>query len=302
MVAACLEACQHRVAGSFDKSLRILDPACGDGAFLVEAFAQLSAVTLSSRERIAVIREHLYGVDVDDQAVFDLRERLRRLLGDDCTGQELEDVLHHNFRVGDAISGPAFEKNQASLSDGETTAVNWNVAFPEVATADGFDIVIGNPPYLRERDARELFAKLAETSLGRRWRRARMDLWHYFVHRGLDLLRPGGTLSFVVNSYWTASRGAEPLIERLRQETAFQEICLLGNQPLFEGVSGRHMIFRTVRRPAEHADFVHVRDECSKDSHDIAHQDLFHASRILLTPPPTRRGFLRRSPANSQSS
>ena len=54
-----------------------------------------------------------------------------------------------------------------------------------------------------------------------------MDYWYYFLHRGLDLLRENGRLSFIVNSYWTASAGAAKLIQRLEQETTLEEILLL---------------------------------------------------------------------------
>ena len=63
----------------------------------------------------------------------------------------------------------------------------------------------------------DLFDRIAGSPLGKRWRQARMDLWYYFLHRGLDLLRPGGRLAFVVNSYWTASSGARRLIDRLKR-------------------------------------------------------------------------------------
>src|SRR6185503_6653749 len=86
--------------------------------------------------------------------------------------------------------------------------INWPTAFPNVAAAGGFDLVIGNPPYLRERDSKREFDRIAHSPLGKRWRTARMDLWHYFLHRGLDLLKPGGRLSFIVNSYWTSSTAA----------------------------------------------------------------------------------------------
>ncbi|MFO1019598.1 MAG: Eco57I restriction-modification methylase domain-containing protein [Planctomycetales bacterium] len=72
----------------------------------------------------------------------------------------------------------------------------------------GFDLIIGNPPYRREKDAKEQFEEIAGTPLGKKWRQARMDLWYYFLHRSLDLLHPMGLLCFVVNSYWTHSRGA----------------------------------------------------------------------------------------------
>src|SRR5262249_58963557 len=121
---------------------------------------------------------------------------------------------------------------------------------PGGAGGGGFDIIGGTPPYLRERNAKALFDSLATTELGRQWREARMDLWYYFVHRSLDLLRPGGILSFIVNSYWMASRGAAKLIDRLQREARFETIELLNDAPVFKAVGGRHMIFRIRKRCA----------------------------------------------------
>jgi adenine-specific DNA-methyltransferase len=105
-----------------------------------------------------------------------------------------------------------------------------------------FDVVLGNPPYRRELGAKASLDRIAATGLGRRFRSPRMDLWYYFFHRGLELLRAGGRLSFLVSSYWTGGRGAEKLIQSLREAGHVEEIFLLGRSKLFAGVAGQHLI------------------------------------------------------------
>jgi hypothetical protein len=105
-----------------------------------------------------------------------------------------------------------------------------------------FSIIVGNPPYRKERSARELLEPLSETSLGTAFRTARMDLWYYFVHASLQWLAPGGRLVFIVGAYWLRSTGARCLIDALARETIIEEIFLLGDLPLFEQVQGRHLI------------------------------------------------------------
>ena len=56
--------------------------------------------------------------------------------------------------------------------------------------------------------AKALLEGIAQSEFGRRWRTARMDLWYYFAHRSLELLREEGLLSLIVSRYWTAGRGA----------------------------------------------------------------------------------------------
>lgn len=227
MLRSCLSGPLAGRVGDNDEPLRLLDPACGDGAFLVEALDELRQQH-PHRSRTELTSRHLYGVDIDPHAIAQLERRLR--------GQ----VVAKNIRCGNALSGPDFQSTQQTDGDG----LVWTDAFPRVAKAGGFDLVIGNPPYVREKDAKRLFDQLADTELGRRYRQPRMDLWHYFLHRGLDLLRPCGVLCFIVNSYWTAAVSARPLIERLAAETTVRQLVLLGDTPLFAGVSGRHMILQ----------------------------------------------------------
>jgi len=238
-------------------SLRILDPACGDGAFLLEVFDELcrrsGATTRQPADlRLEIVREHLFGVDIDPIAVEILRAKLVEQIA--ATGELAAiaaAVVDANIRCGDSLSGPDFTSTRQPPAPRETdpTAVtDWRRDFPAAAAAGGFDVIVGNPPYLRERNAKALFDQLAATELGRRWREARMDLWFYFVHRSLDLLRPGGILSFIVNSYWMSSRGAAKLIDRLQREAHLEEIEILNDAPVFKAVAGRHMIFRLRKR------------------------------------------------------
>lgn len=105
-------------------------------------------------------------------------------------------------------------------------------------------MAIGNPPYRRELAFKEMMAEIARSSLGEKYHSPRMDLWYYFVHRGIEVLKPNGTLSFIVNSYWTASTGAAKLVRSLENDAHLDEIFLLGNTKIFHGVSGQHMIIK----------------------------------------------------------
>src|SRR5438552_4085546 len=108
----------------------------------------------------------------------------------------------------------------------------------------GFDVVIGNPPYRRELDYKYLMDEIAGTDFGKKFRSPRMDLWYYFVHRGIALLSDRGVLSFITNSYWTAGTGAEKLVKALREEVRLEEVFYFGKLKVFEKVSGQHMILR----------------------------------------------------------
>jgi SAM-dependent methyltransferase len=258
---------------------RILDPACGCGAFLAEAARQLPGPA-------AAVAEQLYGVDVDPEAVLLARRSLwlellaLRPSAPDAgnpvdTARALAQRLAANIRCGDALLGPTL--CDAGLS---------------------FDLVLGNPPYRRELGAKALLDRLAGSELGRKYRTARMDLWYYFVHRGLELLRPGGRLAFIVGSYWTAAPGAEKLVRELRRSAQIEEIVCFDGGSLFSGVAGRQMILSLRKSSTEAPTTIRRVDlgraQLGSDLDRVAEtalayektpQQLFRGGRIDLEPP-----------------
>lgn len=307
MVRSCLDrwfdADSAATGGPALVDCRVLDPACGDGAFLLEVFDELCRRRGAddSAARLEIVRSSIFGVDIDPPAVAALRLKLLDRIGAlDERQREAEAVIEENIRCGDSLMGPDFGMSSRANSPAAVKqpgccvdAIDWIRKFPAAKAAGGFDVIIGNPPYLRERDAKGLFDRLAATDLGRRWREARMDLWYYFVHRSLDLLRPGGILSFIVNSYWMWSRGARRLIERLAHETQFEELTLFDDVPIFPKIAGRHMIFRLSKGGNNETPRVLIRrygsDPAAFEEYSLSHDELFEHGRIVASQPDPRQ-------------
>jgi len=212
---------------------RVLEPACGEGVCVVGAWHALLGAGMG-----ALLRA-LFGVEIDAYALRHARARLEAL-----EPLRASALLKQQLQCGNAVLAP--EGLEADMAT-RWRAMDWRAAFPCVFADEdtaGFDLIVGNPPYVREQSSRVLFDVIASTPWGARHRRARMDLWYFFVHRALELLRPGGVLCFIVNAYWTRSRGARHLIETLRRETLVEAIWDLGSHRVFPGVAGQHMIFR----------------------------------------------------------
>jgi len=164
--------------------------------------------------------------------------------------------------------------------------------------AGRFDWVVGNPPYRRELNAKSMLDSVAASPLGRRYRAPRMDLWYYFLHRGLELLKPGGRLSYIVGAYWTSGTGARHVIGALRESAEVEEIFSLGRLQVFPRVAGRHLILRVrkgagtgsttvkVVPPDARADAEpYVRGSLPVATFLKSPRQLFLADRIDLEPP-----------------
>ena len=133
-------------------TIRLLDPACGCGAFLIQSFDQLHAAYEASNDRLFELRGHrtlfdldrqilqnnLYGVDLNEEAIEICK--LSLWIKTAQRGKILTS-LDHTIRVGNSIvSDPKIDP----------AAFDWQAAFPEVFATGGFDVVVANPPYVRQ--------------------------------------------------------------------------------------------------------------------------------------------------------
>ena len=202
---------------------KTIDPACGGGVFLREAFHVLRKNVRQSPETVLRL---LYGIDINPEAVETTKQVLfaeametEKTTTPDWTtmSDRIWSILHQNIRRGNPLIDDVFPN-------------------------EFFDHVIGNPPYRKERHSKNELDGIADSPLGKRFRSARMDIWFYFLHQGLSFLKPGGTLGFILNATWLRSTGARKLIDRLREQARIREIFLLGKNTVFRGVQSEHLI------------------------------------------------------------
>ena len=217
---------------------------------------------LSLLQKRTILLNNIYGVDVDAQAVEVAQLSLYlKLLEAETTAttrthqlafrQALLPALNQNIVCGNSlidwenIADQLFDKDDLR----RINPMSFAQEFPQIMRDGGFDAIVGNPPYRRELDYKELMAEIGATKFGVKYRVARMDLWYYFVHRALELLKPARPLSFIVNAYWTSGTGAEKLIKALREEAHVDEIFFFKKLKVFKEVSGQHMTIRITNAP-----------------------------------------------------
>jgi hypothetical protein len=209
-------------------TIRLLDPACGSGAFLIEAFDQLHAAYQGSNERLGELRGHrslfdldkrilesnLYGVDLNAEAVEICRLSLWIKTAE--RGKPLTS-LDHSIRVGNSIIAD---------SHIHPKALDWHAAFPEVFGRGGFDVVVGNPPYVRQEwlsEHKPYLQSAYKTYHGM------ADLYVYFYELGWRVLKPGGLLSFIVTNKWMKAGYGEPLRRFLNEQAWVESVVDFGH-------------------------------------------------------------------------
>lgn len=115
----------------------------------------------------------------------------------------------------------------------------WHTWFADVFENGGFDIVIGNPPYIKEGRMSKVFF---EPYKGSPYYKGKMDIWYLFACNGLDLLKQNGSLCFIATNNWVTSFGASKLRNKVIKETRICNIVDFGAVMMFESASIQTMI------------------------------------------------------------
>jgi hypothetical protein len=287
-----------QVAGTPGKAapLRILDPACGSGSFLIGAYQYLldwhrdwyiadgpekwtkgkspqlyqgpsGDWRLTTAERKRILLNHIYGIDIDSQAVevTKLSLLLKVLEGENEQTLSNQVLLFHeralpslarNIKCGNSLVGPDFYEAQQMdlLDEGERYRINvfdWRTEFPEILGGDepGFDAVIGNPPYVRQEllgEFKPYFQKHYETYHGV------ADLYVYFIEKGVSVLRNGGIFGIIVANKWMRANYGVPLRQWLKRQH-IAEITDFGDLPVFQKATTYPCILRIEKSAPEAA-------------------------------------------------
>jgi adenine-specific DNA-methyltransferase len=263
------------------EKIRILDPACGSGSFLLGAYQYLidyhlkwyrehpkdartldilphakftpEEVALPLKEKAKILRNNIFGVDIDPQAVeitmmslyLKVLEGERGLLP---KKQSLLPPLSNNIKCGNSLIGYDI-LDQGELFDDEAKSrinpFDWeskSTGFGEIMAAGGFDAVIGNPPYVKEYTNRQLFHDLQGTRLFKYYQ-GKMDLWYIFACWSLDLLKTGGFHSFIAPNNWITNYGASKLRDKILSESQTVEFVDFGDYKVFETAGIQTMIY-----------------------------------------------------------
>lgn len=258
------------------ENIKILDSACGSGTFLVRSYTYILNYLLeyykqnptkykkeiyqdkkgnwrlTTEIRKNILLNNIYGVDIDAQAVEVTKLSLLLKVLENETKESVNQQLKlfkeralpnldKNIRCGNSLVNSSYftQKTLTNLSE-ELNKINpfdWDVAFPFK-----FDVVIGNPPYVKEDVNRESFEIVKNTDM-KKYYQGKMDLWYLFTCKALDLLKDGGLHSYIAQNNWITSAGASILRNKILTESKLLSFFDFNDFKVFKQAGIQTMVF-----------------------------------------------------------
>lgn len=242
-------------------NLKILDPACGSGAFLNQALEYLIDEHKNLQNDLAlmgdlfasymveeeILEHNLYGVDINEDAV---------------------EIAKLSLWLRTAKRGRPLTK----LAD-KIVCANSLLEMP--FSENSFDVVIGNPPYVRQeaiKEQKEALSKIYKVANGT------ADLYVYFYELALNMLKPNGLKGFICSNKFFRAKYGENLREYILQNTTILQIADFNGVKIFENatVDSAVTIFQK-QKASQNATFKVV-DIDLINSYDMKQNDLTKTS------------------------
>ncbi len=218
-------------------NLKIIDPACGSGAFLNQALNFLieehekiddiiadltnSPLRLFDTDK-SILENNLFGVDINEESVE--IAQLSLWLRTAKKGRKLS-KLNNNIKCGNSLLASKFD---------------WNTEFSEIMQNGGFDAVVGNPPYIKEATNKSAFDGLHEHPCYQ----GKMDLWYFFGALALDIIKKDyGLIGYISPNNWITNDGASKFRDYVIEKGRITEFIDFSDFKVFDSAGIQTMIY-----------------------------------------------------------
>jgi type II restriction enzyme, methylase len=224
------------------KNIKIVDPACGSGAFLITAFEYLSNYNdyldnkifdltgvkdLFSDTTKEILQNNIFGVDLNKESVEITKLSLWLKTADK---NKTLASLENNIKCGNSL-----------IDDPEIAgemAFDWEKEFPEIFANGGFDIVVGNPPYgVNFDDKTKKYLSKFDNLV------PDYEIYIYFISLYKKILKRNGYLSYIFPNTFLSTLFGKKYRENLLKEVSVKEIVDLSNDNTFADANVRTIIF-----------------------------------------------------------
>ncbi len=281
--------------------MRFADIACGSGSFLLGVYDYLlryhttyynspgkkgearaagciesgdGSFMLSIAQRREILRNNIYGVDVDAQAVEVAQLSLALKLLEDATtatarafqpklGEKILPDMTRNIVCGnslidhDILDGQLFERNE----ERKLNPMSYEDKFPEIMRRGGFDAIVGNPPYIRiqgfPRNQLDYFATRYKSATGN------YDIYINFVERSFNLLKSDGKIGLILPNKFLKTDYGFGLRNFISSKKALEKIIDFGATQVFQATTYTCLLFLT-SNPTD--TFIYGLAEANQDS------------------------------------
>lgn len=230
--------------------IKVLDPACGSASFLTVAYDMIleNVDNRSLFTKFDILKDNIYGVDLDAQAVE--IAQLNLLLKVLSQRTKLP-TLQHNLRVGNSLVAGSMEEMQKYFGDAwrGQKAFDWQQEFSEVFEQEGFSVIIGNPPYVFARGQK--FDEPVKKFFYDHYELANYQLNTYllFIEQAYKLLQKDGYFGFIIPNNWLTIDTFAPLRKFLIENVGDLQIINIYDKVFAEAnVDTCLLIFKKGRR------------------------------------------------------
>lgn len=268
------------------KGVTICDPACGSGAFLSAALLFLKKEHELINEMQAkvtgggiafayfendILENNLYGVDINEESIE--IAKLALWLRTAQPNRKLSS-LNNNIKCGNSLV--------SDLTIASDKAFDWEREFPEVFAKGGFDIVIGNPPYVDSEtmtktipQQREYIANNYTCAKGN-W-----DLLIPFIEKGFNLLKSHGQLAFITSNKWLALDYGAQTREFVIPHLNFLIDCT--TEKVFESANISSVVFGLQKTPCKDIKIGNVANAEIRELYTLTKQQIENLIRFNLS-------------------
>ena len=183
-------------------NIKVIDPACGSGAFLIAAYDYLKKELDEINDRIADLKgrtQELFDGDEMYDASLENEYLIKCLYGVDLNPESVEISKLSLWLRTLTKDKPLTNLDDNIKSGNSITEFNFNEEFSEVFAKGGFDVVIGNPPYVEQKkikDIKHILEEKYDTY------NSMADLYCYFYELAVKMLKTGGVMGYITSNSW----------------------------------------------------------------------------------------------------